>query len=151
MTMKEREAAYQAARERIFSLNLDDKDEPVEVKPRNIPVVARRMIAHALGKNIHSIAMEKEGSLNSSPDIVTGKIANVSTQSMQRHKEKMPIKHDMKNNNTVLPSGSNEGVINPEPQNLEKQQIVAAKRMFANALGIPSSKQNPRSPKQPGK
>ncbi|KAL5538781.1 hypothetical protein UlMin_044331 [Ulmus minor] len=53
-TLEEREAAYLAARERIFSLDLGDVKEPVKQKPRNVPAVARRMIAHALGQRIDS-------------------------------------------------------------------------------------------------
>ncbi|XP_068666749.1 uncharacterized protein [Aristolochia californica] len=51
---KEREAAYLAARERIFSLDAGDIKESCTPKQRNIPVVARRMIAHALGQKIYS-------------------------------------------------------------------------------------------------
>lgn len=49
-TLEEREAAYLAARERIFSLDVGEMKEPVKQRPRNVPVVARRMIAHALGQ-----------------------------------------------------------------------------------------------------
>ncbi|XP_052170293.1 uncharacterized protein LOC127786712 isoform X2 [Diospyros lotus] len=51
-SLKEREAAYLAARERIFTRYDDEINEPVKPKPRSIPVVARRMIAHALGQRI---------------------------------------------------------------------------------------------------
>ncbi|KAF5207535.1 R3h domain containing protein [Thalictrum thalictroides] len=53
-TLEEREAAYLAARERIFSVESVETKESVPPKPRNVPVVARRMIAHALGQKIHS-------------------------------------------------------------------------------------------------
>ncbi|XP_060966244.1 uncharacterized protein LOC133034832 isoform X3 [Cannabis sativa] len=53
-SLEEREAAYLAARERIFSANLGDEKEPIKQKPRSVPVVARRMIAHALGQRINS-------------------------------------------------------------------------------------------------
>ncbi|XP_058102586.1 uncharacterized protein LOC131246448 isoform X7 [Magnolia sinica] len=52
--LEEREAAYLAARERIFSLDESKMKEPFIPKQRNIPVVARRMIAHALGQRISS-------------------------------------------------------------------------------------------------
>lgn len=52
MSFEEREAAYLAARERIFSLGDGEIKAPVTPKQRNIPVVARRMIAHALGQRI---------------------------------------------------------------------------------------------------
>lgn len=53
-SLEEREAAYLAARERIFSVNLGEEKEPVKQKPRSVPVVARRMIAHALGQRLNS-------------------------------------------------------------------------------------------------
>lgn len=52
-SLEEREAAYLAARERIFSRDLGEVKEPVNQRQRNVPVVARRMIAHALGKRIN--------------------------------------------------------------------------------------------------
>ncbi|MQM21024.1 hypothetical protein Taro_054054 [Colocasia esculenta] len=60
--VEEREAAYLAARERIFSLHHDDGKEPVAPKPRSVPVVARRMIAHALGQRISSTSLNLERS-----------------------------------------------------------------------------------------
>ena len=55
VSLEEREAAYQAARERIFSerasLSPDSSLEQRDTqRARPVPVVARRMIAHALGK-----------------------------------------------------------------------------------------------------
>ncbi|XP_021818410.1 uncharacterized protein LOC110760457 isoform X1 [Prunus avium] len=52
-SLEEREAAYLAARERIFSRDLGEAKESVKQKPRSVPVVARRMIAHALGQRIN--------------------------------------------------------------------------------------------------
>ncbi|KAL6977073.1 hypothetical protein U1Q18_025867 [Sarracenia purpurea var. burkii] len=51
-SLEEREAAYLAARERIFTRYDGETSKPVKQKPRSIPVVARRMIAHALGGRI---------------------------------------------------------------------------------------------------
>lgn len=51
-TFKEREAAYLAARERIFAFDSEEMRETVTQRPRHVPVVARRMIAHALGQKI---------------------------------------------------------------------------------------------------
>ncbi|XP_044483711.1 uncharacterized protein LOC123209649 isoform X2 [Mangifera indica] len=51
-TFEEREAAYLAARERIFSTDVGAVREPVRQKPRNVPDAARRMIAHALGQKV---------------------------------------------------------------------------------------------------
>lgn len=53
-SLEEREAAYLAARERIFSMDARKLAEPVRQKPRSVPVVAQRMIAHALGKKVKS-------------------------------------------------------------------------------------------------
>lgn len=53
-SLAEREAAYLAARERIFSVDARTMEEPVGQKPRSVPVVAQRMIAHALGKKVKS-------------------------------------------------------------------------------------------------
>ncbi|XP_019053497.1 PREDICTED: uncharacterized protein LOC104598296 isoform X2 [Nelumbo nucifera] len=52
-SLEEREAAYLAARQRIFSIDDSEAKQSVGKKPRNIPVVARRMIAHALGQRIN--------------------------------------------------------------------------------------------------
>lgn len=52
-SFEERKAAYLAARDRIFSMDLGEFNEPVKEKPRSDPVVARRMIAHALGHRIN--------------------------------------------------------------------------------------------------
>ncbi|KAK4385715.1 hypothetical protein Sango_2695500 [Sesamum angolense] len=48
-SLEERETTYLAARQRIFSAELY-QTELVKQRPRNDPVVARRMITHALGK-----------------------------------------------------------------------------------------------------
>ena len=52
-SLEERRADYLAARDRIFSVDSGDGNEPVKRKPRNVPAVARRMIAHALGQRIN--------------------------------------------------------------------------------------------------
>lgn len=51
-SLEEREAAYLAARERIFSVDECGTGELVKQRPPNNPTVARRMIAHALGQRI---------------------------------------------------------------------------------------------------
>lgn len=48
---REREVAYLAARDRIFSTDVGEMREPIKEKPQNVLVVAHRMIAHALGQN----------------------------------------------------------------------------------------------------
>ena len=54
LSLEAREAAYLAARERIFSMDVREIREPVKQKPHTIPIVACRMIAHALGQKINS-------------------------------------------------------------------------------------------------
>ncbi|KAJ6975274.1 hypothetical protein NC653_031203 [Populus alba x Populus x berolinensis] len=48
---REREVAYFAARDRIFSRDVGEMREPIKEKPQKVLVVAHRMIAHALGQN----------------------------------------------------------------------------------------------------
>lgn len=52
LSLEEREAAYLAARERIFAVDECGTGELVEQRPPKNPTVARRMIAHALGQRI---------------------------------------------------------------------------------------------------
>ncbi|XVF41593.1 hypothetical protein PTKIN_Ptkin01aG0291600 [Pterospermum kingtungense] len=58
LSLEAREAAYKAARERIFSVDVGERQEPVKEKPRTVPIVARRMIAHALGQKINSCTLD---------------------------------------------------------------------------------------------
>uniref|UniRef100_A0A2P2KSQ1 R3H domain-containing protein 1-like n=3 Tax=Rhizophora mucronata TaxID=61149 RepID=A0A2P2KSQ1_RHIMU len=59
--IEEREAAYLVARDRIFSVDEGEMRETVEQRPRSVPVVARRMIAHALGKRMNSLRKDDTG------------------------------------------------------------------------------------------
>jgi len=52
--LKEREAAYRAARERIFSGDDAKGNDRSHMKCRQAPVVAQRMIAHALGQKVQN-------------------------------------------------------------------------------------------------
>jgi hypothetical protein len=101
ISLEERETAYLAARHRIFSTKQVVPPQLPKQKPQNNPVVARRMIAHALGQTIPSVPINQ-------------------------------VKE--KNDNNIARS------LNKKEQKL--QQIGAAKRMFANALGIESTRQN---------
>ncbi|XWS57332.1 hypothetical protein CRYUN_Cryun09bG0165000 [Craigia yunnanensis] len=58
LSLEAREAAYLAARERIFSMDAGEIRERVKEKPRTVPIVARRMIAHALGQKINSYSQD---------------------------------------------------------------------------------------------
>lgn len=118
-----REAAYLAARARIFSANLSDEKEVSAPKSRNIPVVARRMITHALGKNISSESNE--------------------TTPGTRNSERNHKKSDPTERKTYERHGQNKAV---RIKNQERDEAGAAKRMFASALGLSSTKGTPSLP-----
>lgn len=111
-SFEEREAAYLAARERIFSVDGGDMKESVKQKPRSVPVVARRMIAHALGQRIQ-------------PEVTFQERDNVVTP---------------KSDSSVCERKVAKKCMNGE--NLKAEHLGAAKRMFANALGLQSGKDN---------
>lgn len=166
-TFEEREAAYLAARERIFSLHDNDEQEVAVPKSRNVPIVARRMIAHALGTKISSDASDDKPLLETSMEAsVTKKksednIASSSENSRQtatklhwhekKSHDKLAVKSSRPNNTVVerkgnsraadfslckgnsMPRKNNERVVDVE--NLKREQMGAAKRIFAQALG----------------
>ncbi|KAM0940885.1 putative R3H domain, SUZ domain, R3H domain superfamily protein [Dioscorea sansibarensis] len=178
ITFEQREAAYLAARQRIFSLQEGDEHEVVVPKSRKVPLVAQRMISHALGQKIcstksadqRSILRKCEetspandgkkvtGQLNSTFSPTEGKIAQpisdlpssgkkineeaFKSSSGFSNVDRKVHKTSSKNssNGTLIPSGCNRKVVSK--QNLEREQLGAAKRMFANALGLPSTKGN---------
>lgn len=177
--VEEREAAYLAARERIFSLHHDDKKEPVAPKPRSDPVVARRMIAHALGQRICPTSLNLQSShQNCKEDGSTDKprigkeIVGHSTSPSKSTKncQKMMGSHERKANinkgsgSSTLPAshseikaesktarsspGNSSSLQNGSHgkdvgiQNMEREHLGAAKRMFAHALGLASVKSN---------
>ncbi|KAH7670550.1 SUZ domain-containing protein [Dioscorea alata] len=179
ITFEQREAAYLAARERIFSLQEGDEHEVVVPKSRKVPLVAQRMISHALGQKIcstksvdqQSIPQKCEetspandgkkvtGQLNSTFSPTEGKITQPisdlpssgkkldeeeafrSSPGFSNVDRKVQQPSSKKSSNgTLIPSGCNRKVVSK--QNLEREQIGAAKRMFANALGLPSTKGN---------
>ncbi|RWW19956.1 hypothetical protein BHE74_00048210 [Ensete ventricosum] len=74
--LEEREASYQAARARIFSLHEDGEQDLTAPKSRKVPVVARRMIAHALGQRISPTSSTEKLSLNESEKEVTGGLSS---------------------------------------------------------------------------
>ncbi|XP_047317896.1 uncharacterized protein LOC124921304 [Impatiens glandulifera] len=63
LSLEKREAAYMAARQRIFSQD-EEKDVCEMQRPRNIPVVANRMIAHALGRRVKNSDSELRNSIS---------------------------------------------------------------------------------------
>lgn len=108
--LEERQAAYLAARNRIFGPSNTEEGRSTSPKLRKDPAVARRMIAHALGRKLEP---------TSDPDIC-GSEPNSGRRndSTQNNGEKR---------------GNNPRALSAE--SLKKEQLGAAKRMFANALG----------------
>ncbi|XP_061342649.1 uncharacterized protein LOC133288836 isoform X2 [Gastrolobium bilobum] len=167
-SLEERKAAYLVARERIFSMNLEDEKEPGEQKPRSVPVVARRMIAHALGQRIHTknqndlatdsmkdrvltdelndqdkncevsnLTKDSEESLHQRKNLNSG-IRNTSSSnaaSLNKRNDQTPVDKD-------LPQFSQDGKRGQSVSKdyMKKENLGAAKRMFAHALGVPSGK-----------
>ncbi|XP_073223617.1 uncharacterized protein [Cicer arietinum] len=167
-TLEERKAAYLAARERIFSMSLEDAKEPDEQKPRSVPVVARRMIAHALGQRINtknpnepvSDSIKERGLADESnaKDKNSGKfdLTKDSEVSLSLRRNSNSKTNYTSSSNAVLPNKRNDrtAVDKGLPQSsqnekqgpsvskeyMKKEHIGAAKRMFAHALGVHSGK-----------
>ncbi|KAG6492105.1 hypothetical protein ZIOFF_047055 [Zingiber officinale] len=175
--LEEREAAYKAARERIFSFHDDNEQGASVSKSRNVPDAARRMIAHALGQRIYSTSIQKlsldENEGGNTDELTRGNgeglVANVenkkgstafSTGKLQLH-EKLKYNRNARNGiestdhksvsyneayngasswNKFPPDGSRRRMIGVE--DLKKQQTGAARRIFANAMGLPPVKGN---------
>ncbi|RWR87198.1 Single-stranded nucleic acid binding R3H [Cinnamomum micranthum f. kanehirae] len=180
MSLEEREAAYLAARERIFALGEDEVKLPVTPKQRNIPVVARRMIAHALGQKISSSSSDDKHCHpnNKEANVALGVTEDKDQLSSALKSSENPISlssqnssaHGRKTCNKGMSRGSVNCGLNSEKgmqsqavchgssssdvletgcdgrvgdkDNLEREHLGAAKRMFAQALGLPSTKQN---------
>ncbi|CAI8608087.1 unnamed protein product [Vicia faba] len=166
-TLEERKAAYLAARERIFSMSLEDAKEPDEQKPRSVPVVARRMIAHALGQRINT-KNPNELVSDSTKDRVLPDELNA--QDKSDHTKNSEVSLLRRNSITRNSSSSTSNAASPNKRNgqtpvnrnllqdgkqrqsvskehMKKEHLGAAKRMFAHALGVPSGKDGsvPRS------
>ncbi|CAA7404777.1 unnamed protein product [Spirodela intermedia] len=163
LPVEEREAAYLAARERIFSLYDDCKEEPVTPKPRTIPVAARRMIAHALGQRISSSGPPDLGGSHQDPtqktavnasglsDSAVGSQEGSSSQRVgsQERKANVRVSHSEMKEQRKAPIKASEGSgflgTGSEEQDvgvrsLERERAGAARRIFANALGLGSAR-----------
>ncbi|KAK7376346.1 hypothetical protein VNO78_34812 [Psophocarpus tetragonolobus] len=166
-SLEERRAAYLIARERIFSMNLEEVKEPGEKKPRSVPVVARRMIAHALGQRIHT---KNENDLAS--DSMKNKVLKEELDAQDKNSEESNLKKDFeeslqlrRNTNRIKNTSSSKAVSlnkrndqTPVDKDLpqfsqerkqgqsvskdyiKKEHVGAAKRIFAHALGVHSGK-----------
>ncbi|KAF3337477.1 R3H domain-containing protein 1 [Carex littledalei] len=108
--LEERQAAYLAARNRIFGPSNTEEGRCTSPKLRKDPAVARRMIAHALGRKLEP---------TSDPDICG------SEPNSGRRNDSTPNNGEKRGNNPRALSA----------ESLKKEQLGAAKRMFANALG----------------
>lgn len=148
----EREAAYLAARERIFGMDDAELKEAARQRPRNVPVVARRMIAHALGQRInHSQQAQGYDTRHSDEQAAVDDIErrikvnldlhqNTSPDSSARADENVKCIGAEGNSSGYCPrSSAKNGLVIPK-LSMKEENMGAAKRMFAHALGIQASK-----------
>ncbi|XP_021681484.2 uncharacterized protein LOC110665585 isoform X2 [Hevea brasiliensis] len=169
LTLEEREAAYLAARERIFSMNEEEMKEPQKQKPRSVPVVARRMIAHALGQKIspwnqdasvknckgHEVQTTELNVPDKNKIDPNSGLEGLKEASVQPVKNIDPLRKAKSNNHDCnasspaqrnLPhepfgrSSTNGSSRNRVKEYSKEEHLGAAKRMFANALGLQSTK-----------
>ncbi|KAK3147232.1 hypothetical protein QOZ80_3BG0279800 [Eleusine coracana subsp. coracana] len=148
-SLKERKAAYRAARERIFSTdNTEGKDASTPLtKSRQVPVVAQRMIAHALGKKVHDLTETDASTEGRGKQLMNG--PNIPTISRNNYpgssdnREASYVRNRNSNadarNSYQTPSNQRCGSDNRRAvsaESLKKEQTGAAKRMFAHALGL---------------
>ncbi|KAK7269072.1 hypothetical protein RIF29_21788 [Crotalaria pallida] len=168
-SLEERKAAYLLARERIFSMSLEEVKEPGEQKPRSVPAVARRMIAHALGQRIHT---KNQNGLPT--DSMKDRELSDELNAQDKNSEESNLMGDRRTNSNSRigsTSSSNAALLNKSnhqtptnkdlPQHsqdgkrghsvskdyMKKEHVGAAKRMFAHALGVQPGKDGsvPRS------
>lgn len=174
-SLEERKAAYLVARERIFSMSLEDVKEPGEQRPRSVPVVARRMIAHALGQRIHTKNQNGVASDSTKDRVLTDELnaqGENSKESNLMEDSEESLRLGRNSNSRIRSTSSSNGAsLNKRndqtpadkdlPQSIhdgkqgrsvskddmKKEHIGAAKRMFAHALGVHSGKDGsvPRS------
>ncbi|XP_016479360.1 uncharacterized protein LOC107800659 isoform X2 [Nicotiana tabacum] len=140
ISLEEREEAYLAARKQIFSGDQGETRQCMKDRPRKDPMVARRMIAHALGQRIRPSNLEI---LHANTEECEEKTKDVNIQhkdegrinlGKQTHMEVKtpPAKYpDSGGSSTQV---KKEGKVNKE--SIREEHIGAAKRIFANALGF---------------
>lgn len=149
-SLKERKAAYRVARERIFSTDNAEAKDASSIKSRQVPVVAQRMIAHALGKKVHDLTETV-----ASTDGRGKQLMNGPNMPMINRNSFNPVNSDNRKASYVRNGNSNgdarKSFQTPSRQrstadnrravsaeSLKKEQTGAAKRMFAHALGLPA-------------
>ncbi|KAL9248265.1 hypothetical protein vseg_021607 [Gypsophila vaccaria] len=163
----DREAAYQAARERIFGVDEVESKDAARQKPRTDPIVARRMISHALGQRINpcnngkidnSSRPKEQSNVHAIEKRFTMDL-DLGRDSLDKNEQPLrvnarPRKHDDKLSCKALNNTSSGGSVGPggrdgrglSKKSMREENFGAAKRMFANALGIQSSRDDvPRS------
>ncbi|XP_058183219.1 uncharacterized protein LOC131301094 isoform X2 [Rhododendron vialii] len=152
-SLEERETAYMAARERIFTKYDGETSEPTKQKPRSNPVVAHRMITHALGGRINpsnqalSLRDTKEYG-----EVTLGMNIQEKEQGGTNLSIQTPEEANVMSNRKCTPKLSNfkactrPGTSRPQrsevsgyKENLKEEHMGAAKRMFAHALGLRSA------------
>ncbi|KAM1802546.1 hypothetical protein TB2_033248 [Malus domestica] len=168
-SLEEREAAYLAARERIFSRDLGEVNKSVRQKPRSDPVVARRMIAHALGQRISPSSqgsphedckasggqtdeLRVQGNVVDEADLTAESFQHTVSLSNRDMNSRGEVKNNHRSNSgpaltrserkTSQKQGDNNGRSGHgvDEEYIKREQVGAAKRMFANALGMRSGK-----------
>ncbi|KAK6144987.1 hypothetical protein DH2020_021807 [Rehmannia glutinosa] len=158
-SFEERETSYFAARKRIFSVDASET-KLVKERPKNDPVVARRMITHALGQS--NKVTENELSLSDTKECARAakdlKIQYLDERDISSSNELGTAKHPRPCTTTEVPESSgfkstnstskgphqprNDATqtkgkdINTQENYLRKEHMGAAKRLFANALGM---------------
>lgn len=143
-------------------MHMEEDREPVKPKPRCDPVVARRMIAHALGQRINSFpedttyhCKEQEGVVNNAyiqandskePDSTVEAVNKTISESDQCVNSKNEVD---KNCNPIDPSARRSNAAKTKAvksslkasrvdnEYLKREHLGAAKRMFSQALGKP--------------
>lgn len=141
VSLKEREAAYRAARERIFSGDDAKGNDRSYAKCRQVPVVAQRMIAHALGQKVQNrteTVASTEGRGKQLPNA-----PNIPTRSRNKyhpvHREDSNVRNGKPNSpstNSYQTASSQRCRTAATAESLKKEQTGAARRMFAHALGL---------------
>ncbi|KAI3746087.1 hypothetical protein L6452_08508 [Arctium lappa] len=159
VSLEDREAAYLAARKRIFSTEEDEMDGLTKERPRNNPVVARRMIAHALGQRIKQSNQEicakdaieyqeptdgmqnqKRQNGSSGSSLQTRPKSN-GQRRFTGSERKVPQNLHVKPSTNVAIPGARKCDTNVPKQSLKAEHIGAAKRMFAHALRMHPAKE----------
>ncbi|KAL3523338.1 hypothetical protein ACH5RR_016172 [Cinchona calisaya] len=157
LSFEDREAAYLAARQRIFSVDERGTEGLTKQRPPNNPTVARRMIAHALGQQIkqcnhdESLRNSKvhgEQVNNIQNDDEKNAMHDKNLNLIGKIKEMRPSDSKSSYSGTKTPKdkidrsskfsspGTERNETNILKDNFKEERMGAAKRMFVNALGF---------------